>query len=383
MKKNVGFVGFDGTESKRAIAAIHTVKEKEGIGGDINVLLRSPHALARVMLSKQKRLHDVRAFLMDNKYKVGWQNAGAKIEGLYDDFFEQSDLIVVGAPGGEEAPFVEAGIEHDCSIMLIGGANRQEILQDLQEKKVDIPEKANEDFAREFFFGLENYEKFLNAGSKLVQCTSCNTTSICRVAKAAKLLGLRAVMGNLDRRQGDPHNKVRASISAVQFGKGVGHQGTDAGTIFKDIRFSIRAGKIPTTIPHVHNLILAFEEKHELQELVEQLSKTRRIVVIPYEDVGRTHEWTSEILEGFISGFERPISPEIFELLVSDAIISFELGNYIFHQIVMMVEQMSVPVPNYAEAYLMFCGYPADEVHAAVDKDLGCVHGIWPDSLSV
>jgi glyceraldehyde-3-phosphate dehydrogenase (NAD(P)) len=39
--------------------------------------------------------------------------------------------------------------------------------------------------------------------------------------------------------------------------------------------------------------------------LLEQLSNTRRVVVIPYEDAGRKHDWTSEIVEAFISDFER------------------------------------------------------------------------------
>jgi hypothetical protein len=36
MKLKAGFVGFDGTESKRAIPAIYQVKEAEGIAGDMN-----------------------------------------------------------------------------------------------------------------------------------------------------------------------------------------------------------------------------------------------------------------------------------------------------------------------------------------------------------
>ena len=61
MKLNAGFVGFDGTENKRAIPAIEMVKEAEGIGGDMNVLLRSPHARAKSMLRKFVRMADVRA----------------------------------------------------------------------------------------------------------------------------------------------------------------------------------------------------------------------------------------------------------------------------------------------------------------------------------
>ena len=83
-----------------------------------------------------------------------------------------------------------------------------------------------------------------------------------------------------------------------------------------------------------------------------------------------------------MSGFERPFSPEIYELLVSDALIPFSLGDYTIMQAVLMVEQMSLPVPNYVEAYLLFCGFPAEKVHMVVDKHLGCVHGVWPNKLS-
>lgn len=79
--------------------------------------------------------------------------------------------------------------------------------------------------------------------------------------------------------------------------------------------YSIRASKVPTAIPHVHQLNMVFDKGVTPSELIERFSKTREVVVIPYEDMGKKHDWTSEILEAFLSGFERPISPEIFELL--------------------------------------------------------------------
>lgn len=382
MKLNAGFIGFDGTESKRAILAIWQTKEAEGIGGDLNVLLRTPHARAKSMLGKFTRMCNVRAFLTDQKDRPAWEKAGAKIEGGYEDFFKESDVIVVGTPEDQELPYVQASLSHDCKTILMGGAHRAKIEQDLLKSGVEISESIRKDLAGEFFFGLENYERFLEDGTKLVQCTSCNTTAICRAVLAAKPLGLKAVIGNLDRRSGDPHNIVKVSPNAIQFGSGVGHQGQDAGTVFKDVEFSVRASKVPTTMPHVHHLNLIFEGKPGPEELLERLSSTRRVVVIPYEDVGKKHDWTSEILEAFVSGFERPISPEIFELLFSDAIIPFKLGNYTIMQTVMLVEQMSLPVPNYVEAYLLFCKFPASRVHESVDNALGVVHGVWPDKLS-
>ena len=383
MRDNVGFIGFDGTECKRAIFAIHSVKEKENISGELNVLLRKPHARAKSMLAKQKRICSIRAFLSDEIDREKWESAGAVIEGSMQEFFEKSDVVVVGTPAGYETPYVQSCILHGCSAILMGGANRSKIREDLAKNGVAIPEEIANDLKREFFFGLANYKKFLNSGAKLVQCTSCNTTAISRAVLAVKPLGLQAVVGNLDRRQGDPHDVVRVSPGAVQFGLGVGHQGKDASTVFNEVRFSIRASKVPTTVPHVHHLSFIFQGDVSPEEVKDHLSRTNRVVIVPYQDEGRVHDWTSEILEAFVSSFERPISPEIYELLASDAMIPFSLGDYTLIQTVLMVEQMSIPVPNYVEAYLLFCGFDAEKVHGVVDKHLGCVHGIWPDDLSI
>jgi glyceraldehyde-3-phosphate dehydrogenase (NAD(P)) len=383
LKCNAGFVGFDGTENKRTLLATAEVKKAAGIDGDLNVLLRKPHGRARSIMAKFNRLYGVKAYLSDMSLKDKWQAAGIKIEGGYDDFFSSSDFIMVGTPGDQELPYVEAGLANDCFVSLMGGADRPELLKGLEEnKKVKITDELKADFAREFFFGLENYQMFSKARPKLVQCTSCNTTGLSRLALAARPLGLTAVLGNIDRRHGDPHTVVKASPSAVQFGKGAGHQGTDAGTIFEEVNFSIRASKVPTTVPHTNFLNLVFKGDVTAAQLVEQYAKTREVVVMPYQDEGKKHEWTSEILEAFLSSTERPISPEIFELIVSDAIIPFKLGDNTILQTVSMVEQMSIAVPNHVESYLLSAGYPAADVHSLVDRTLGVMHGIWPDKLS-
>ena len=383
MKSNAGFVGFDGTENKRTILALAQIKKAAGIDGDLNVLLRKPHGRALSIVSKFNRLFGVNAYVSDNATREKWESLGVKIEGGYDDFFKASDFLMVGTPGDEELPYVEAGLANGCFISLMGGADRPELLKGLSEGgKVKITDELKADFAREFFFGLENYEMFARAKPRLVQCTSCNTTGLSRLALAARPLGLTAVLGNIDRRHGDPHTTVKASPSAIQFGKGAGHQGTDAGTVFEEVKFAVRASKVPTTVPHTNFLNLVFKGEVTPGQLVEQFAKTREVVVMPYQDEGKKHDWTSEILEAYLSALERPISPEIFELIVSDAIIPFQLGACTILQTVSMVEQMSIAVPNHVESYLLSAGYPAAEVHSLVDRTLGVMHGIWPNKLS-
>jgi glyceraldehyde-3-phosphate dehydrogenase (NAD(P)) len=383
LKSNAGFVGFDGTENKRTILALAQIKKAAGIDGDLNVLLRKPHGRALSIVSKFNRLFGVNAYVSDNATREKWESLGVKIEGGYDDFFKASDFLMVGTPGDEELPYVEAGLANGCFVSLMGGADRPELLKGLSEGgKVKITDELKADFAREFFFGLENYEMFAHAKPRLVQCTSCNTTGLSRLALAARPLGLTAVLGNIDRRHGDPHTVVKASPSAIQFGKGAGHQGTDAGTVFEEVKFAVRASKVPTTVPHTNFLNLVFKGEVTPAQLVEQFAKTREVVVMPYQDEGKKHDWTSEILEAYLSALERPISPEIFELIVSDAIIPFQLGAYTILQTVSMVEQMSIAVPNHVESYLLSAGYPAAEVHSLVDRTLGVMHGIWPNKLS-
>jgi len=383
LKSNAGFVGFDGTENKRTILALAQIKKAAGIDGDLNVLLRKPHGRALSIVSKFNRLFGVNAYVSDNATREKWEGLGVKIEGGYDDFFKASDFLMVGTPGDEELPYVEAGLANGCFVSLMGGADRPELLKGLSEGgKVKITDELKADFAREFFFGLENYEMFARAKPRLVQCTSCNTTGLSRLALAARPLGLTAVLGNIDRRHGDPHTVVKASPSAIQFGKGAGHQGTDAGTVFEEVKFAVRASKVPTTVPHTNFLNLVFKGEVTPGQLVEQFAKTREVVVMPYQDEGKKHDWTSEILEAYLSALERPISPEIFELIVSDAIIPFQLGACTILQTVSMVEQMSIAVPNHVESYLLSAGYPAAEVHSLVDRTLGVMHGIWPNKLS-
>jgi glyceraldehyde-3-phosphate dehydrogenase (NAD(P)) len=383
VKSNAGFVGFDGTENKRTLLALAQVKKAASIEGDLNVLLRKPHGRALSIVAKSNRMFGVKAYVSDMATREKWEKAGVKIEGGYEDFFAASDFVMVGTPGDEEQPYVEAGLSHGCFVSLMGGADRAELQKGLVDGgKVKLTDELKADFAREFFFGLENYEMFQKARPRLVQCTSCNTTGLSRLALAARPLGLTAILGNIDRRHGDPHTVVKASPSAIQFGKGAGHQGTDAGTVFEEVKFAIRASKVPTTVPHTNFLNMIFKGDVTPAELVEQFARTREVVVMPYQDEGKKHDWTSEILEAFLSGVERPISPEIFELIVSDAIIPFKLGEYTILQTVSMVEQMSIAVPNHVESYLLSAGYPAAEVHSLVDKSLGVMHGIWPDKLS-
>ena len=382
MKSNAGFVGFDGTENKRTLLALAQVKKAAGIDGDLNILLRKPHGRALSIAAKFNRLFGVKAYVSDNATREKWESLGVKIEGGYDDFFKASDFVMVGTPGDQELVYIEAGLSNGCFVSLMGGADRPELLKGLAEGgKVKITDDLKADFAREFFFGLENYEMFARAKPRLVQCTSCNTTGLSRLALAARPLGLTAVLGNIDRRHGDPHTVVRASPSAIQFGKGAGHQGTDAGTVFEEVNFSIRASKVPTTVPHTNFLSLVFKGDVTPAQLVDSLAKTREVVVMPYQDEGKKHEWTSEILEAYLSAVERPICPEIFELIVSDAIIPFKLEGYTILQTVSMVEQMSIAVPNHVESYLLSAGYPASEVHSLVDRTLGVMHGIWPNKL--
>jgi len=100
LKLNAGFVGFDGTENKRTLLAVDAVKKATGVEGDLNVLLRRPHGRAISVLNKVIRMCGVRAYVSDEEDKAKWEKLGFKIDGGFNDFFESSDFVMVGTPGG-------------------------------------------------------------------------------------------------------------------------------------------------------------------------------------------------------------------------------------------------------------------------------------------
>ncbi len=61
MMSNAGFVGFDGTENKRTILALHQVKEVTKADGDVNALLQKPFALAESLMTELNYICGVKA----------------------------------------------------------------------------------------------------------------------------------------------------------------------------------------------------------------------------------------------------------------------------------------------------------------------------------
>ncbi|MBN2095458.1 MAG: glyceraldehyde-3-phosphate dehydrogenase [Candidatus Aenigmarchaeota archaeon] len=383
MTSNFGFVGFDGTENKRTIFAADAANKYTGNDGDLNVLLRNPHPTARATLAYMQRdCQNVVPYISDEGTRQKWEGHGVKVAGNYQDFLRASDALMIGTPSHQEPLYVRDGLNEGCFIALMGGADREEILKDLEEKKFNVGCGLKEDLTGEFFFGMQNYGEFLERDPQLVQCTSCNTTGLSRLAYAARPLGLTNMAGNIDRRIADPPGSAKGYINSVEFGDKPGHQGEDAGTVFKDVDFKIRASKIPTTVPHVNDLMLVFEGEVTPKELVDALAGTSGVVVMPYKSEGKKYSATGNILENVQIGLRRPWSPNVYEALVSEAIIPVNLGDKTMLQTKSMTEQMSIAVPNHVEALLLNMRYPESEVRRTIDESLGLLHGVWPDKLS-
>ena len=59
----------------------------------------------------------MKAYATDGADKEKWEKAGVKMEGGYDDFFAASDFVMVGTPGDEELPYVEAALATTASYL--------------------------------------------------------------------------------------------------------------------------------------------------------------------------------------------------------------------------------------------------------------------------
>ena len=96
---------------------------------------RKPHGRARSIVAKFNRMFGVKAFVSDKANKEKWEAAGVKIEGGYDDFFAASDFLMVGTPGDEELPYVEAGLANDCFCLHHGGGRPVRDSKGLKDSK--------------------------------------------------------------------------------------------------------------------------------------------------------------------------------------------------------------------------------------------------------
>ncbi|MFA4640950.1 phosphorylating glyceraldehyde-3-phosphate dehydrogenase [Pyrococcus kukulkanii] len=309
MKVKVGINGY-GTIGKRVAYAVMKQDDMELIG----VTKTKPDFEAY----RAKEL-GIPVYAASEEFLPRFEKAGFEVEGTLNDLLEKVDVIVDATPGGMGAKnkplYEKAGVK----AVFQGG------------EKADVAEVS--------FVAQANYEEAL--GKDYVRVVSCNTTGLVRTLSAIQEY-IDYVYAVMIRRAADPNDIKRGPINAIKPTVMVpSHHGPDVQTVIP-INIETSAFVVPTTIMHVHSIMVELKKPLKPEDVINIFESTTRVLLFEKE---KGFESTAQIIE-----FARDLHREwnnLYEIAVWKESISVK-GNRLFY--IQAVHQESDVIPENIDA---------------------------------
>ncbi|MEM2109398.1 MAG: type II glyceraldehyde-3-phosphate dehydrogenase [Candidatus Odinarchaeota archaeon] len=334
---NVGIAGY-GTIGKRVAEAVMKSDDMKLVG----ITKTSPDYSA--YLAKNK---GIKVYAHSQEDIANFEKAGFKVEGTVKDLLSKIDIIVDTAPGKKGAENKQLYEAAGVKMIFQGG------------------EKAN--IAEVSFNAQANYDKAW--GKKIVRVVSCNTTGLSRVLNALhSKIGVKQAKVVLIRRTCDP-KELKGLVNAIQPEmKMPSHHGPDLNTVIPDVKIESLAVVVPSTLMHLHTLMVEFKKETTREELIDLMKNTRRLILVKGEH-GLTS--TNTIIElARDLGRPRYDLPEV--VMWEDTINVKEGWGYLVYA----VHQEAIVQPENIDAIrAMNKMLPKEESIKKTDASLGLVHG--------
>jgi glyceraldehyde-3-phosphate dehydrogenase (NAD(P)) len=260
--------------------------------------------------------------------KVGIMGFGTIGKRVADAVAAQKDMQLVGVTGhsydykmevakmkgfkvfttGDKEPFIKNNykVEGDLNNLL----DEVEVMIDCTPKKVgkDNKEKyyfpkrikaifqggEKPDTADASFVAQCNYDEALD--KNFVRVVSCNTTGLCRTLNPIQQnYGIESVHATMVRRAVDPwdiyHGPVNAVVPVLELPS---HHGPDVQTVLHNVNIFTTAMSVPTTLMHMHSLIVDMKKTATVEEILDMFRRTTRIRVVRNAEGVRS---TAEVME--------------------------------------------------------------------------------------
>jgi len=282
-----------------------------------------------------------------------FEEKGVHVSGATEDLISKADIIIDCTPG-------KFGVNN---MPMYKSAGTKAIWQG-GEKHAPIGVSFN---------ALTNYSEAID--QDFVRVVSCNTTGLSRTLyPLLQKYGIDNVQAIMVRRSGDPKDSNRGPINSIEPVLGVpSHHGPDVQTVISDLNIQTMAVKVPTTIMHVHCIIVELEKKPNIDEILNLWDNTPRV----------------NLIEGFLSNNDSKVSnipgtAEIMELardslytrgdlnqiaIWRDGVHAF--GNKLYYY--QAIHQESDVVPENIDAIRAMCGLEKDNMKSIskTNKALG------------
>ncbi len=247
MKVKVAINGY-GTIGKRVADAVTKQDDMEIIG----VSKTRPTFEAKIAVERGFPL-----FCAVEENRKLFEEAGIPIEGGLMDMLEKADVVVDGTPGKLGVNNLETYKKAGVKSIFQGG-----------EKHENIGMSFN---------SMSNYEE--NLGVDHTRVVSCNTTGLTRTLyPLTEKIGVEKVYATMIRRGPDPNNSKKGPVNAiVPVLKVPSHHGPDVKTVIKGLDIDTMAVAVPTTLMHLHSVIVKLKRKSSKDEVLSLWRETPRV----------------------------------------------------------------------------------------------------------
>lgn len=311
--KNIGINGY-GTIGKRVADAVTAQDDMKIVG----VTKRTPDFEAK---SAVENGYDL--YISVPEREKQFEEAGIEVSGTADELFEKLDLVVDCTPGG------------------IGAQNKTDIYEKIGLKAI-FEGGEDHDAIGSSFNAESNYES--NLGKDYVRVVSCNTTGLCRTLKPIyDISGIKKVRAVMVRRGADPNDVKKGPINSIVPTTTVpSHHGPDVQTIIEDMNVMTMALLVPTTLMHMHNIMVELEDDISTDDVIDAFYNAHR--VLPVQKSLKLGS-TAEIME-YAKDLGRSRG-DMYEIPVWEESVNIEDGELFYMQ---AVHQESDVVPENVDA---------------------------------
>ncbi|MBU4072006.1 MAG: type II glyceraldehyde-3-phosphate dehydrogenase [Candidatus Thermoplasmatota archaeon] len=246
MPVKVAINGF-GTIGKRVADAVRQQDDMEIVG----VVKRRP------TFEATDAMREGYPFYAASKENIpDLENAGIKVEGVLTDLLEMADIVIDCTP--KKADYKTLYEKHNVKAIWQGG--EKHALTGLS------------------FNAMANYEEAI--GKQFARVVSCNTTGLCRTLYPInEKIGIENVEAVMIRRAADPWDTKTGPINAIEPEVKVpSHHGPDVKTVMKGLKIQTMAVKVPTTLMHLHTVVVTLKKEVSSQEVLDIWAATPRVL---------------------------------------------------------------------------------------------------------
>ncbi|NMC77177.1 MAG: type II glyceraldehyde-3-phosphate dehydrogenase [Candidatus Methanofastidiosa archaeon] len=247
------FINGYGTVGKRVADAVALQKDMKVIG----VSKRTPDFDAEQAIKKGFDLYCVEGADVD-----AFKKRGLETNGYLKDIKDSVDVVIDGAPGKQGGKNIELYKSLGLNAIFQGG----------EDASIGTSFNAH-----------ANYEK--NVGQKYIRVVSCNTTGLARTLSClSEVNAIKKVKAVMIRRADDPGDNKKGPINAiVPEVKVPSHHGPDLKTVLP-IDIETMAVKVPTTLMHLHTIMVDLKKDINREEVIELFNNRSRVILVSKEE---------------------------------------------------------------------------------------------------